>query len=626
MGIAEPLALVFASLYGVLVLFYLWERWRRRVLVPSLLLWEAVREDTIRARRFRPDLLFLLQLLLLTCLIVGLARPYWHGVGDGPAKGRHIFVLDTSASMQTRERGGSRFDAARTQALRRLHDVHANDEVMLIGAARTPEVLVGFTRDHSAVERALHDAQPTDTGGDLTVGLAFAQSARQRSDVPTSVDVFTDLPRSALPEPLRPAVTVFQVGETDDNLAIEGVQIYQGRFQDYRGARAYVQVENFAHREGHGFLTVQVEDQVVERSGFTIPARESKSFLIDDFPQPGRVVAELEVADALSVDNRGFGWIRPARPVRLLVVSSPSPLVRDLQTLAAATPALQLESVEPSAFRPEQAGAADIVIFHRFVPATEPATNALYVYPPADNPLFPASADATNVEVLDWNAHHPALESLRPLAALPLHRAHIMTAPAWSQTLLWSRTMAHEFPLAFAGERHGRRIACLTFDLEAERLLGTDNVNLLLFFMNLLGWLTPEGPDTVVVDTGDVYPFSPLAAHPLRVTDPRGETRTLPMGDTTVEPLLAGEYRIRSNGTARTLLANFFDPQESDIGRASREPPIAGRASPAESARYAGPDPSHSGDGSRRWFYAAAAALLLLEWAVARWAAERGAV
>src|SRR3990172_3129620 len=103
LAFAEPLALLFAGLYAVLVLFYLWERWRRRVEVPSLLLWEAVQEDILRARRFRPDLLFVLQLLLLTCLIAGLARLYLCGPAATPIGGRHIILLDTSASMQARE-------------------------------------------------------------------------------------------------------------------------------------------------------------------------------------------------------------------------------------------------------------------------------------------------------------------------------------------------------------------------------------------------------------------------------------------------------------------------------------------------------------------------------------------
>ncbi len=613
MGFAEPLALLFAGLYGVLVLLYLWERWRRRVEVPSLLLWETIREDTLRARRFRPDLLFILQLLLLTGLIGGLARPYIVGAGGGDAHRRHIFVLDTSASMQARDARSTRFELARMQALQRLDELPADDEVMLIGAGHTPEVLVNFTRDVAEIKQALQQTVPGDVGGDLTLALTFAANARQRSDVPAEVDAFTDIPRSQLPAPMGDDVTVFQVGETDDNLGIEALQIYQGRFQDYTRARAYVLVENFAHREGHGLLSVQVEDQVVHRSGFTIPPRESKGFLIHDFPGPGRVTAHLEVSDALAADNTAYGWIRPVSRTRVLVVSPPSPLQDDLTELAAAAPGLQLSVVEPQAFAPTQAQQNDLVIFHRFVPPAAPPANALYIYPPADNGLFPVSGDATNVEVLDWNARHPALQSLRPLAALPLQRVRIVTPPTASQVLLWTRTAEREFPLAFAGEQDGHRYACLTFDLEAERLLSSDNVSVFLFFMNLLAWLAPEHDGALVMNTGEVQAAGPFPQVPVEMRDPRGGVQTLQSMQPTIEPLFAGEYRLSSDGTRQTVLANFFDPLESDIGRTSREPPLFHPVPAASHAAEALPRREYG-----TWLYLLAAALFVGEWLVAR--------
>ncbi len=616
MTFAEPLALAFAGLYGVLVLFYLWERWRRRVVAPALFLWAAVREDTLRARRFRPDLLFVLQFLLLTCLILGLARPYMHspaGVQNGV---RHIFVLDTSASMQAREGRSSRFDQARAQALSLLKDLGTDDEIMLVNGGHSPEVVLNFTRDHAAIAAALAQAEPADTGADLALAVRFAGTARQRSDVPTELDVFSDVARGRLPPALRDQVTLFQVGETDDNLGIEALQVFQGRFQDYRQARVYVLVQNFAHREGHGFLTVQLEDRVVHRSGFTIAARESKGYLVDGFPGPGRVVARLDVNDALAADNTAYGWIRPAQPVRALVVSAPSPLVDDLRELAAAAPELQLKVVAPDGYSAEQAQQADLTIFHRFAPDAPPATNALYIYPPRENQLFPVIDDATNVEVLDWNVRHAALQSLRPLAVLPLQRARIIAPPDWAQVLLWSRTIEREFPLAFAGERDGRRSACLTFDLEAERLLGNDNVNLFLFFMNLLGWLTPVRGAPVVVNTGEVRSFDDVPAEPLQVRDPRGTTSTLPPGQPTLELRFAGEYRLGSDGSSGTVLANFFDPTESDIGRASREPPIFPAIKPGSERPAAAQGASP--DDYRRWLYGVAVALCVAEWAVAR--------
>jgi phosphoribosylcarboxyaminoimidazole (NCAIR) mutase len=615
MGFLSPLAFIFAGLYSVLVLFYLWERWRRRVTVPSLLLWAAVREDTLRARRFRPDLLFVLQLLLLTCLIFGLARPYLSAHG-AQRSGRHLFVLDTTASMQAREGRGSRFEEARRQALKLLSSLDADDEVMLVSAGRTPEVLINFTRDHAAVSRLLEATAPTDAGGDLPVALAFVDGARQRSDVPTEVDVFTDIPASQLPPAEREQVTVFQVGESDDNIGIEALQIFQGRFQDYRSARAYVLLENFAHREGHGFLTVRLEDRVVERSGFTLAPRESRGFLIHDFPGPGRVSAQLEGSDALAADNVAYGWIRPVTPVRILLVSAPSPLLGDLRGLAAATSGIQLTVLTPDEFSAEPRP-ADLVIFHRVVPDPPPPLNALYIYPPDHNPLLPALGNAENIEVLDWNARHATLQSLRPLAALPLQRARIVAPPPWSQVLLWSRTIDQEFPLALAGEYNGHRLACITFDLEAERLLSSDNVNFFLFFMNLLAWLSPQGDDALVVNTGDVESLPRLPAQPVHVRDPHGNVATLPDGQASLQPLLAGEYWISSDGTGRTLLANFFDPLESDIGRATKEPPVFHRIATSATAAPLVPRNEYGA-----WLYAAAVALFLIEWAAARRLAE----
>jgi hypothetical protein len=617
MSFAEPFAFLFAGLYGVLVVLYLWERWRRRVEVPSLLLWEVVREDTIRARRFRPDLLFILQLLLLSCLIFGLARPYLSGGPGTSTATRHIFILDTSASMQAREARQSRFEQARAQALDLLRGLRPGDEVMLIATAPAPEVLVNFTRDHAAVATALQHLAPTDTGCDLALALAFAESARQRSDAAAEVDVFTDTPSRQLPQAARDHARVFQVGETDENIGIEGLQIFQGPFEDFHRARAYVLVENFAHRESHGFLTVRLGGEVVDRNGFTLPPRQSKGFLVHGFPGPGRVVAQLESTDALAADNAAFGWIRPVQPLRVLLVSPGSPLIGDLRELAAATPGMQLTVLGPKQFSAERAGRADVVIFNRFVPASPPPANALYIYPPKDNPLFPVVADAENVEVLDWNAHHPVLQSLRPLAALPLQRARILAPPPWSDVLLWSRNLQHEFPLAFAGEHEGHRIACLAFNFESERLLSSDAMNLFLFFMNLLDWLAPKGDAVTTVNTGEVAAVVGMPDGPLRLQEPSGRIEVLPPGQRTIQPRFAGAYQISADGTRRALLANFFDPVESDIGRSGKEPPAPPRVLPAI-ARNPQAAQTHGRQEYGTWLYYAAAALLLLEWAAAR--------
>src|SRR5262249_39649146 len=62
----------------------------------------------LERQRFRPDLLFVLRLLLLLALVAGYALP-WVGRPGGDAEGGLAIVLDVSASMQVREAGGGPF-------------------------------------------------------------------------------------------------------------------------------------------------------------------------------------------------------------------------------------------------------------------------------------------------------------------------------------------------------------------------------------------------------------------------------------------------------------------------------------------------------------------------------------
>ncbi|MBI4514734.1 MAG: VWA domain-containing protein [Deltaproteobacteria bacterium] len=624
MGLLNPGALIFASLYAVLVLLYLWERVRRRLEVPSLLLWRSVPEDIVQARRFRPDWLFLLQLLLLAGLIAGLARPYLRDGRAAAAARRHIFILDTSASMQARESGGTRFEAARTELRRRCAALPADDEAMLITAASRPQVLADFTRDRAAFTRALDGVRPTDTGTQLDLALALAAGARQRTDVGTEVQLFSDLPPSQLPPRWQAAaargeLAVEQFGETDANLAITGLQIFQGRFEDAPAARANVVVQNFSHREGQGVLTVRLEETPVLRTGFSIPARELRSFHASGFPGPGRVTVQLDAqvdgGDALPADNQALGWIRPLAAMRVLLISAPGPLTDELKTIAAATPALQLGVLAPEAYAPSATGGADVVIFHRFVPATPPPAAAMYIDPPPGNPLFAVAGAVHGVELLDWNDRHPALGGLQPLTALPIQRAHVVLPAEWHEPLLLARTAEREFALAFAGEQNGQRVACIAFDLEAERLLSSDHVSFLLFFLNLVSWLAPPRDAVTTTMTGRVVSLSDLPPVPVTAIDPDGQRLELGRGGSaSLEPLSAGEYRISADGVAGSVYANFLDPVESDIGRAGKQ---SLSVPPAIEPARAAVDATGPGREFGWWLLAGGAGLLLLEWLAA---------
>ncbi len=612
MGFLNPAGLVFGTLYAVLIALYLWERYRRREDVPSLLLWMAVEEDVIRSSRVRPDLLFWLQLILLSLLIGGLAQPYFTGGGGSEQPTRRIFVLDTSASMQAREGDGTRFDKARAALRRRLEALGPTDEAMLMTAADRPAVLVPFSRDHDAVAARLDEVGPVDTGTNLNLAAAIADSAAARTDLPTSIELFTDLPPTAIDPRWRAHVRVFQFGQTDDNLGIESVQVFQGRFQDHREGQADVVVRNFSRRETHGFLTLRLEDQVISRQGFSLAPRDRRAFRVRSFPQPGILQAHLEVDDALAVDNDAYEWVRPARPLRVLVISRARPLEAELKQIARATPNLTFRVLAPAEYRAADALTADVVVFHHFIPDAEPNEPALFLDPPADDPRLPARGEAADVDILDWNDRHPALSGLRPLAPFPIAHATVFDVPPWAEELLSARTAEREFAIAFAGEHDGHRRAYVSFDPTAERLLSADNVTWLLFFLNVIDWLAPADTSVAVVRTGQAQVLTHLPPLPRRITDPHGTSWTQPPnGALVVDARYAGSYRVQLDGTQRRILANFLDPAESDIGR-TVAPSSTAPAERSGSARGPGAR-NHFGT----WLYALAAIFLVLEWIVA---------
>ena len=578
MGLSNPIALAFAALYAVLVALYLWERHQRRTEVPSLLLWQSIPDAIVRTSRFRPDLLFFLQLLLLTLLIGALARPYLAGITGTETRARQIYVVDASASMQAREGRQTRFDEARRILRERVRELPETTEVMLIVAAHHPAVAQLFTRDSAVLRKRIDELEPFDTGTNLDLALAVAQRAVEHSDLPTRVELFTDAPIEDLPPGWQTQLAVHQLGETDDNLAIDGLQVFQGRFQDYHDVRAQVYVHNFSHREAHGFLTVRLENEIITRRGFSLDARAVRGFPLEDFPGPGVVRADLEVDDALAADNRAWGWIRPAQQLDVAVVSDRSPLLDDLAAIGRATPNLRFRFVTPSEYESSPA-AADVVLFNRYIPQTRPAGATFYLFPERDAEGFVVRGESTQLPVVDWDERHPILQHLYPDFAYTLRDVRLLKLPDWMDVLLRTRHEGLDVPLAFATERQGRRMAGTAFDLAAEGLLGSDNTPLLLLFLSSLQWLSPPTDDVSIVKTGEVEVLEKLPEQDRLIVDPRLRTTVLAAAEPArIDAQLAGEYRVRVDGTERRVMANLFDPEESDIGRARKlpfsEPPV----------------------------------------------------
>ena len=119
-------------------------------MVTNLFLWrQALNEKRggAKIRRLVRNLPLYIQILGVILASLALAKPVWFS--PPRVKGDAVLILDTSASMKTKTASGTRFDQARSEALKLIEDLPKGGKMLVIEAEKT------FIVDKQAVlERA----------------------------------------------------------------------------------------------------------------------------------------------------------------------------------------------------------------------------------------------------------------------------------------------------------------------------------------------------------------------------------------------------------------------------------------------------------------------------------------
>src|SRR5690606_19016288 len=90
-------------------------------------------------------------------------------------------ILDASASMQSTDEDPNRFEKARGQALDLVDTLQADDQMVVLQAGATTQVLQSPTSEKGALRRAINQARVTDSPTRLSEGLKLAQTLIQNS-------------------------------------------------------------------------------------------------------------------------------------------------------------------------------------------------------------------------------------------------------------------------------------------------------------------------------------------------------------------------------------------------------------------------------------------------------------
>ena len=240
---ANPALLAGAAAAAVPILIHLLSRRRvRRTPFSDLRFLEAVQAQQARSLNLRRWLLLMLRVLIIICLVLGVAQPRVSGLAALPEGARAvIFILDASASMQTQHQEGTRFTIAKETCAEMIGSLPAGSEVQVLVAGPAAEPLfAAWLPARGPVAETLGGISPTDGSFDLASALrAAAAWIPSAKSAPVQIVLLSDLQQAgAVARRLREAVTqlqaagsvqflVSQVGEPVANGGVRNVRLPQ---------------------------------------------------------------------------------------------------------------------------------------------------------------------------------------------------------------------------------------------------------------------------------------------------------------------------------------------------------------------------------------------------------------
>lgn len=631
--------MTFLFLPGLLTLLALpiivWLHLRRsrlkRVIVPSLMLWQHLPvPQTVKRRRWLP-LTLLLLLHLLVAALLGLAIGFPYGVTSIATRRQHTaIIIDTSTSMGARDgAGGTRLDDARSQARGWFNQMSGDDRMTLIEAGQQARLLTsGTVGSRVLLEQELDTLVPGGESTDIAGALILAQTLLNQPDEKgqpydtTPIVVLSDLTQPAEPIQIGHTLEWNRIGGNPGNRALVALAARPRGNRSTSGYNVFARVANYGDSGLTTQLNLYADDVLVDRHNVMLKPNGEVG-LRWDVPAGTRVVrTEIDGQDMLPIDDTASLNLQPARPLKTLLVSSnPGTLEHALQ----AVPGVNLVTMGPGAYQTSPlVSRADLVVFDGTLTATVswPDGGVLVVNPPVESQslllVSPAQPLAKPVTLKVEEQGQTLLDGLN-LSGVDFGLVGRLQQPDWAHPVL----SAGDVPLIVQGQLEQRKIAIWTFDLNQSSI--TTRLAFPLLVARTVQDLSPLPlPSTLV-------PGSPLMIEPgphtqtVEVTAPDHTTRRMDvekatrllMLDDLVEP---GLYTIQEKKGGDILYESYVavnagTPQESDL-RPHPAPNVSGVLSIAAASaehRLTSTE-NEKAQPLWSWFMLAALTIGMIEW------------
>jgi len=565
-----------ALLLPLIVLMYLLKLRRDERPVSSTYLWRRMVRDVqanVPWQRLQRNILLILQLLFLGALILAIARPASQSAEI--LNQSLILVIDTSASMAANDVEPSRIEKAKQTAFDLVKSLSSNARVTVIAAGIRPRTLVSLNADRRAVNQAISQIRAEPGESDMASALQIAAAITRRQQDALTVmlsDGNVEMPQfSSLPGTFR----FVPIGASNKNQAVQMLSL-QTNPADL-SLTAFAQVANYSREAVARRLGFFADGALISTADLDIPPGSEQSALVSGVISTTQVIEarllESETGiDFLALDDRAFAVNRQTGTIKTVLVSQGNLF---LETAFSLIPSLDLLVINPGDPIDAQ---AELLVLDGNVPAGEisPGANILFIAPPASTEFFTVTGKLDLPIPIKAEPVNPLVEHV-DLSGVNILDAVKITPQKWAMPLIEDRSSITQTrdPLLFVGEKEGRRIAVLAFELSRSDL--PLQVAFPILISNLMTWLAPGGLNLAPAEIQPGMPINLAGfAHSegaansiIRITRPDGSR--VEIDPATHEPVFnetdqLGLYSISTNGKdVQQFAVNLFSPQESQI-------------------------------------------------------------
>ena len=584
MEFLNPIALLGLLALPLLLIPYLLRKKPRRFVFSSLLLFM---EGGVQASgrpwgRINLPPIFFLQLLLLALLMLALSEPVFSVRPTNIA-----VVLDNSASMQTVEEGKTRLTLAKEAANSVIGELSATGKVDLYLTTPRLARLRAAPLAPLEAKAAVGAINAYDLGDPpIDYDHVLSQLARERKY--QRVYLITDHPGRGQTATAR----VITVGRAQANLAVTAFEVHRSSLVNAR-LEASAKVANLSDRDANIKVILKTNGATLGSRELVVGADKSATASFEGFAEQPNYEIDLDVRDALPLDNRRFAVAPASRNLQILAVTPRPQTMMSLKSI----PGIRVDVISPAEYEKSERTGYGLEIFHFSAPGVLPQNPALFILPPESHSLAKLGAPVSNVTVSSWREPHMLTRYINFSLFRPTYVRPVKPQSP-GDVVIESPNGA----LAFATEQQGVRYLTLGFD--PLPFLGRDNLPMSIFTLNFFDWF---------LDSGDAS--GQATGEPIRLGSVQpGEVLTTPAGSKVSLKADSGPFSAtfyqgiyqRSRGGRSELYArNLQDTSESDL-RTSAPIELRGQAPSSTSASVL----------FSFWPYLliASLALLLIEW------------